>query len=155
MNGGPKDGNPRKILVATDGSRDSLSAVRRAAAMAHAFGSELFLAHVVPVSAPYHMSGADFDDGPSLYEEDLGWARKLLDDQVEETERAGGKIAGAYLKEGEPDVEVLALAEQLGADLIVTGGRGTSPLRRPIGSISSSIAAHAHCPVMVVRNEHR
>ena len=46
---------------------------------------------------------------------------------------------------------MVALAEEIGADLIVAGSRGKSPLRRPIGSVSSSIAAHAHCPVLVVR----
>jgi nucleotide-binding universal stress UspA family protein len=46
---------------------------------------------------------------------------------------------------------VVALAEEIGADLIVAGSRVKSPLRRPIGSVSSSIAAHAHCPVLVVR----
>ena len=52
---------------------------------------------------------------------------------------AGGEVAKIYLKTGEPDAEVVALAEEIGADLIVAGSRGKSPLRRPIGSVSSSI----------------
>jgi nucleotide-binding universal stress UspA family protein len=145
------NGNPKKILVATDGSHDAASAARRAAGMARAFGAELYLVHVVPVSEPYHMLGADFEDGPSLYEEDVERARNLLGKQAGLVKETGGEVAKTYLKTGEPDAEVVSLAEEIGADLIVAGSRGKSPLRRPIGSVSSSIAAHAHCPVLVVR----
>ena len=145
------NGNPEKILVATDGSRDAASAARRAVGIAHAFDAELYLVHVVPISEPYHMSGTDFVEGPSLYEEDAERAQSLLDEQVRKINEAGGGVARTYLKTGEPDAEVVALAEDIGADLIVAGSRGKSPLRRPIGSVSSSIAAHAHCPVLVVR----
>ncbi|HET7270585.1 MAG TPA: universal stress protein [Rubrobacter sp.] len=145
------NGNPKKILVATDGSRDSVSAARRAVGLAKAFDAELFLVHVVPVSVPYHMSGDDFDEGPSIYEEDAERAQRILDEQVKEINEAGGEVAKAYLKVGEPDAEVVTLAEDIEADLVVAGSRGKSPLRRPIGSVSSSIAAHAHCPVLVVR----
>jgi nucleotide-binding universal stress UspA family protein len=107
---------------------------------------------VVPVSQPYHLVCADAE-GSSLYEEDLQWAQELLDGQVKTIEEAGGKVAKDYLRTGEPDAEVVLLGEDIGADLIVVGSRGLSPLRRPIGSVSSSIAAHAHCPVLVVREE--
>ncbi len=145
------NGNPEKILVATDGSHDAASAARRAVGLAHAFDADLYLVHVVPISEPYHMLGADFAEGPSLYEEDAERAQSLLDEQVRKINEAGGGVARTYLKTGEPDAEVVALAEDIGADLIVAGSRGKSPLRRPIGSVSSSIAAHAHCPVLVVR----
>jgi len=145
------NGNPKKILVATDGSHDAASAARRAAGMARAFGAGLHLVHVVPVSEPYHMSGRTFEEGPSLYEEDAEQARDLLGEHVELVEEAGGEVAKTYLRTGEPDAEVIAVAEEIGADLIVAGSRGKSPLRRPIGSVSRSIAAHAHCPVLVIR----
>jgi nucleotide-binding universal stress UspA family protein len=77
----------------------------------------------------------------------------LLDGQVRRIEKAGGKVAKAFLRTDNPDAKVVLLGEDIGADLIVVGSRGLSPLRRPIGSVSSSIAAHAHCPVLVVRDE--
>jgi nucleotide-binding universal stress UspA family protein len=141
---------PTTILVATDGSPNAVLAARRAAEMARAFGSELHVVHVVPVSRPYHLFGADIE-WPSIYEEDMQWAQELLDEQVRRIEKTGGKVAKAYLREGEPDAEVVSLGEEIGANLIVVGSRGLSPLRRPIGSVASSIAAHAHCPVLVVR----
>jgi nucleotide-binding universal stress UspA family protein len=141
---------PTKILVATDGSAGSVKAARRAAEMAHAFGAELHVVHVMPVTQPYHLVGTDVE-GPSMYEEDIQWAQGLLDGQVRQIEEAGAKITKAYLRTGEPDAEVVSLGEDIGADLIVVGSRGMSRLRPPIGSVSSSITAHAHCPVLVVR----
>ena len=144
------NGLPTKILVATDGSKDAAMAARRAAEMARAFGSELHMVHVVPVAQPYHLFGADAE-GPTLYEEDKQWAQEMLDGQVRLVEESGGKVARTHLREGEPDAEVVSLGEEIGANMIVTGSRGLGRMRRPIGSISSSIAAHAHCPVLVVR----
>jgi nucleotide-binding universal stress UspA family protein len=86
-----------------------------------------------------------------MYEEDIQWAQGLLDGQVRQIEEAGAKITKAYLRTGEPDAEVVSLGEDIGADMIVVGSRGMSRLRPPIGSVSSSITAHAHCPVLVVR----
>jgi nucleotide-binding universal stress UspA family protein len=143
---------PKKVLVAVDGSKDAAVAARRAAEMARAFGSELHVVHVVPVTKPYHLFYGDAE-GPSLYEEDQQWARELLDGQVRRIEEGGGDVAGSYLRTGEPDAEVISLAEEIGASMIVAGSRGLGRLRRPIGSVSSSIAAHAHCPVLVVRGD--
>src|SRR5215208_522488 len=97
---------PTKILVATDGSAGSVKAARRAAGMAHAFGAELHVVHVMPVTQPYHLVGADAE-GPSMYEEDLQWAQELLDGQVSKIEEEGAKVTKAYLRTGEPDAEVV------------------------------------------------
>ena len=52
------------------------------------------------------------------------------------------------------DAEIVDLAEEIGAGLIVMGSRGYGPIRQAlIGSVSDSVVRHAHCPVMVVRGE--
>jgi nucleotide-binding universal stress UspA family protein len=49
---------------------------------------------------------------------------------------------------------IVGLAEELGAGLIVMGSRGLGRIRRALmGSVSDSVVRHAHCPVMVVREE--
>lgn len=147
MNGGLE-----KVLLATDGSPDAVLAARRAAGLALAFGSELHVVHVIPVSQPYTMFGRT-GEGPSVLEEDSGKARELLNGEVERIEGLGGKVAKAHLRTGEPGAEIVTLGEELGADTIVVGSRGHGPLARmPIGSVSSSVAGHAHCPVLVVRD---
>lgn len=144
---------PKKILLATDGSPDAILAARRAAGLQKAFDSELHVVHVVPVSQPFTLVGEDAD-GPSLYEEDEGLARELLGTVIASIEETGGGVTKSHLKAGEPDKEIISLAEELGVGTIVLGSRGLGPLARmPIGSVSSSVAAYAHCPVLVVRGE--
>ena len=65
---------------------------------------------------------------------------------------AGGEVAGAHARVGRPDAEIVGLAQELGAGLIVLGSRGLGRLRRALmGSVSNSVIRHAHCPVLVVR----
>ena len=69
-------------------------------------------------------------------------------------EASGGAVEGSHTTEGRPDAEIVALAEQIGAGLIVMGARGIGGIRRALtGSVSDSVVRHAHCPVMVVREE--
>ena len=79
-------------------------------------------------------------------------ARRLLGAQVKQTEADGGTVAQAHLRLGRPDEQIVALAEEIGAGLIVMGSRGLGGLRRLLmGSVSDSVVRHAHCPVLVVR----
>ncbi len=79
-------------------------------------------------------------------------ARKTLDDAVGRIEAAGGGVARAHLKVGGAPEEIVALAEELDAGLIVMGHRGRGGVRRALmGSVSDSVVRHAHCPVLVVR----
>jgi nucleotide-binding universal stress UspA family protein len=60
----------------------------------------------------------------------------------------------AHLEFGMPDTAIVEMAEELGAGLIVMGSRGMGGVRRVLlGSISDSVVRHAHCPVLVVRQE--
>ena len=62
-------------------------------------------------------------------------------------------MEASHLRVGRPDAEIVALAEEIGAGLIVMGGREVGGIRRALmGSVSDSVVRHAHCPVMVVRD---
>ncbi|KAJ3218721.1 hypothetical protein HDU67_004241 [Dinochytrium kinnereticum] len=53
---------------------------------------------------------------------------------------------------GDAREEILAKANELGADVIVCGTRGMSPLKRVmIGSVSDYIIHHANCTVIIPR----
>ena len=80
-------------------------------------------------------------------------SRELLDAEVERVRSAGGTVAQAHLMMGEVAREIVHLAEDLGAGLIVMGSRGRGGIRRALmGSVSDSVVRHAHCPVMVTRH---
>jgi nucleotide-binding universal stress UspA family protein len=68
-------------------------------------------------------------------------------------EEGGAEIVGAHARTGDPVAETVALAEELGAGLVVVGSRGLGGIKRALmGSVSEAVVAHAHCPVMVVRD---
>ena len=88
-----------------------------------------------------------------LYEEIEDEARELLRKLSWRVKVAGGDVAGAHLGMGEVDLEIVACAKKLGADLIVLGCRGHRGIRRAIGgSVSDAVIRHAPCPVLVVRS---
>ena len=89
-----------------------------------------------------------------LYEQIEEESKERLRKQSLRVKVAGGTVAGAHLRMGQVDLEILALAEELQADLIVMGSRGLGGVRRALmGSVSDSVVRHAHCPVLVVRQD--
>jgi nucleotide-binding universal stress UspA family protein len=53
---------------------------------------------------------------------------------------------------GKAAPEIVIVAEEIDAGLIVMGSRGQGGIRRALlGSVSESVVKHAHCPVLVVR----
>src|SRR5215210_8576739 len=142
---------PRRILLATDGSEEAKLLAGPAVEFARSTGSELHMVHIkpLPLTPPY----------PEVlgWREDLGWdereARELLDEQVRKVEDAGGTVAEIHLRGEQPAEEIVALAEELEAYLIVGGNRGCGEIRRVLTwSVFDWVVRHAHCPVLVVRS---
>ena len=146
-----------KVLLATDGSRESGRAARMAVGLANGLGLELHAVYVAPIPSVYALSETailDPEVRERLHDKAEQDARERLDEEVEKIREVGGKVAGAHPRVGRADAEVVRLAEELGAGLVVVGSRGFGPLRRAaMGSVSLSVVRHAHCPVLVVRGE--
>ena len=147
---------PAKILVATDGSREAELASSSAADLSGGTASELHVVYVGLMPPVYYESPGALTLDPDLQvrmqERAEEEARSRLDEQVQRVREAGGEVAGAHARIGRPDAEIVGLAEELGAGLIVLGSRGLGPLRSAlIGSVSHSVVQHARCPVLVVR----
>jgi nucleotide-binding universal stress UspA family protein len=142
---------PTRILLATDGSEGADLAASRALELAQRTGSELHVVHVG--CAPVFLKGEPGAGGYDrmLYEEIEDEARELLRKLSWRVKVAGGDVAGAHLRMGEVDLEIVGLAMKLGADLIVMGCRGRRGIRRAVGgSVSDAVIRHAPCPVLVV-----
>ncbi|QYJ16394.1 Putative universal stress protein [Rubrobacter xylanophilus DSM 9941] len=139
---------PTKILLATDGSEHARRAARAAVELAQKTGSELHVVHVGP-ALPSVFAYTELD--PARVEEE---ARGMLEEEVRRIRESGGAVAEGHLRLGDPAENVVSLAEELGAGLIVVGSRGLGGLRRALmGSVSESVVRHAHCPVLVVRGD--
>ena len=140
---------PTRILAATDGGPQAQLVARSAADFTAKTGSELHVVHVGFVPAMYH---PELQGYRSRFEEIQQETQQALDEEVQRLEAAGAEVTRAHLRMGRPDVEILELAEELDAGLIIVGSRGHGGLRRALmGSVSDSVVRHAHCPVLVVR----
>jgi nucleotide-binding universal stress UspA family protein len=140
---------PTRILVATDGSKESELAVTTAADLAKSTDSELHVLHVGEVPLVYHPERHAYQ---AEYEEHEKEAQQLLEAQVDRIEGASATEAQAHLRMGRADEEIVELAQSIDAGLIVMGSRGQGRLRRAlVGSVSESVVRHAHCPVTIVR----
>lgn len=116
---------PRQILVGFDGSESSRRALDTAADLV-GYGSNLAVVHVRR-------------EGATSSAIDL--ARDVL---------LRRQLTARYLERcGQPESEIVAVAQAIGADLIVVGRRNV--LKRVLGSVSSSVVRRAQCDVLVVR----
>jgi len=156
---------PTKILLASDGSETGTHAMEVAVEFCEQTGSELHLVYVgedAYSATLVYPEAADPEwverEGPvltgQLQQQFEQMSRRVLDTQTEKVREAGGTIAQAHLRMGEAATEIVDLAEELGAGLVVLGSRGLGGIRRALmGSVSDSIVRHAHCPVLVVRKD--
>jgi nucleotide-binding universal stress UspA family protein len=71
---------------------------------------------------------------------------------VAEKIRAAGLHAEVLIRRGHPADQILDEAHTWAADCIFVGAKGTRGVERLLlGSVSSAVAARAHCSVEVVR----
>lgn len=137
----------RNILVAYDGSAGAEAALARAADLAAAAGASL---HLVAVGRlpEYAETRDEVDEAREQAERYYG--RRL--EEAAASLRARGLLAAVHLAFGKPSEEIVRLAGELGADLIVLGTRPHHPLRRRfLGGTADKVVDAAPCSVLVVR----
>jgi len=117
-----------KVLVGTDGSATARAAVGRAAEVAANAGAELTILSAGRRSEQVAKEAAAEHEGADLTVRALG---------------VGGHPADALVRE----------ARQGGYDLLVTGNKGLSGLRRlsPTDRTPSKVAHHLPCSLLVVK----
>jgi len=149
---------PAKILVATDGSEDSILALQAAVDLSNETGAELHLVHVGESHPVYPPPASGPPPSTPSKEEVRQVAQGMLDTQREQIGEMGGKVEEIYLRMGRSAEEILRLSEEIVAGLIIVGNQGLSGrfsrMRRFImGSVSENVTRYARCSVMVVRKD--
>lgn len=144
-----------KILVGTDGSEAAARALQTAAKLSKQFDTSLTIIHVPRAEtlafatgavAGYHMVTTMQSDA-----EVKATADKILADAKAKVEAAGGTVADVHSRRDDPGDQVVAYAQEIGADCIVTGRRGLGNLAGLVmGSTSQRITHIAPCAVLSV-----
>lgn len=141
-----------RLCCPVDFSESSRVAMKMAARTARRFGAELTLVHVmpppvtraldVPASAAEVLAAAAHEAGQALER----WSA--------DAEQISGRPAAARILSGDPAAEVVRFARAERCDLIVLGTHGrTGVPRLLLGSVAEHVVRHAHCPVLVARDD--
>jgi nucleotide-binding universal stress UspA family protein len=139
-----------RVLYATDGSDEARAAGEWLIDFPLPADSQILIVTVVTLPP----SPLDIPTVRSYYDDLRATARA-----VAEQARAGLAQrweTGVRVEEGEPREELLAVAGEWGADLIVVAARGLGALKSLLlGRVSTAIVHHASCPVLVVKGRPR
>jgi nucleotide-binding universal stress UspA family protein len=147
-------GSPLRLLVGVDNSSFSKAAVAAMCQREWPKGSQVRLLAVVDTvmaiapdaSQPQAMKWIEVDDEQNW--EQVRQIFRPLADQLQ----AAGLDAAVMIRRGNPTKELLDEAETWGAHCIFLGPKGTRGIDRLLlGSVSSAVAARAHCSVEVAR----
>jgi nucleotide-binding universal stress UspA family protein len=150
---GPAALFPARIVLAIDGSEEAQAATDTVETIAAGTGSEVHVVHAgftahLPYAQPYMAENIE-----SFAKQAEKEAREFLEGRVEKIKANTGLPVHAHLRRGNPSGEIVELAEEVDANLVVIGSRGLGGIRRSLmGGVSDSVVRHAHCPVLVVRH---
>lgn len=134
----------KNILVATDGSANSESAVTHAISIAREHGSKInavSVAHTneeVIALAPEHVQ--------YLVEKSLEYL-----ENVQSRCEENGVAVETFVREGEPHAQITDLANEIDATIIIMGTQGRKGLNRLLmGSVTERTIGYARCPVLII-----
>lgn len=135
----------RNVVIAYDGSDGAKAALSRAAEIASGDGASLTVVEAVSGKVPSLAPGGP----PMAKAEKRAMAREDLRRAIEHVDP--DLMASGWVIGGGPAKGIHTVAEDIGADLIVTGSRGRGTITRTVlGSVSNEILHGAPCDVLVV-----
>jgi len=143
----------KKIVCPTDFSEPSYEALKAANELAVYFRAELVVVHVVPpipttsVAPPTEPGGWDISGYRRQLDES---SRRSLDEVVKERVAPEVQVRPMVV-EGDAAYQIVKIAEEEGADLVVIATHGHTGLRHLVfGSVAEKVVRLAPCPVLTI-----
>lgn len=146
-----------KILLATDGSKESDAAINALKTLSFNDGDQIKVISVVDMAVPMAIDiyGGYLPDTTEMEKTAREHAAKILTETCGRLEGICGNENITMTSDvlfGSPESRIVETAEEFGADLIIVGSHGYSRWERLLlGSVSDSVVHHAPCSVLVVR----
>lgn len=134
---------PVRIVIGVDGSAYAEAAVEAARRRAWPSGSEAIVVAVPELLMGGLVWSEEFDD-------EQFYADKIVAAAAEKLRETGLSVS-TQVSYGDPKRVLVDEAEERGADSIFVGARGLRAVERfLLGSVSTAVAARAHCSVEVI-----
>jgi len=142
----------KTVLVPTDFSDASESALRFGKAMAEKFGASLHVVHVMEDLLAHAWAAEVYVSSmPQLRDEIEKESRQRLGTLLTDDERKALRAETALLA-GNPFLEIIRYAKAHNVDLIVMGTHGRGPIAHMLlGSVAEKVVRKSPCPVLTVR----
>lgn len=135
----------RSTLLATDGSKFSKVAARRALEIAQEHGGELKVISVVDTADSF------LNEVPGSIDRMREHARENIESVKQMAKPFDIKVEG-FIRVGHPHQEIVKLAKELKVDVLCMGTHGRTGLNRLImGSVTEQVIEDALCSVLVVK----
>jgi nucleotide-binding universal stress UspA family protein len=146
----------QKILLPTDFSGCANFALPYAASIAHATGATIICVHVVePVVPAVGYTGLAEPMPIADISDQLEDSAERQLPKLAECEECAGLNVEEVIVHGDAAAEIVRVAAEREADLIVISSHGRTGLGRMIfGSTAEAVVRHARCPVLVVKPPH-
>jgi nucleotide-binding universal stress UspA family protein len=143
----------KTVLVPTDFSDASESALRYGKAMAEKFGASLHVVHVMEDLLAHAWAAEVYVSSmPQLRDEIEKESRQRLGALLTDGERKAFRAETALLA-GNPFLEIIRYAKAHDVDLIVMGTHGRGPIAHMLlGSVAEKVVRKSPCPVLTVRD---
>jgi len=141
----------RLIVVPTDGSKNAKEAATQAVNLALKFDGKIIAVHIIDsrFETTFEELGTTQSHVFRLQQSKIGegYVQEILD-----IARKAGVQAQSIVRVGIPADEIVKIAEENNADLIVMGTRGLTGTRHILlGSTADQVIRWAQCPVLVVK----
>lgn len=139
----------RTVICPVDGTELSEKALKHAAYISKVSGAKIVLLHIMEKWRRAGHIVTDSEEWNSIHKDWLNEGRAVLEKDAEKLRTMGAVHVDTVLREGEAAHEIVALAEENKADLIVMSTHRYSPIGKLFaGSITDNVTRKAPCPVL-------
>lgn len=134
----------KHLLLATDLSDENQDTLKKARQMADLYGAKLSIMHAVEPIVNYGYVG--LSDIEEQMVEEAKQSLKKIGEELNVTPD------DQWIAVGSAKAEIVAIANEIGADLIMMGSHSEHSFTELLGSTTNSVLHQAHCDVVTVRH---
>jgi len=141
--------NYQHILIAADFSKHGRQVTEKAQELAKHYQAKLSICHIIE---DYPITDFAYEPMISV---DIDMHDALLDSGKKQILKMGNELTipseNQWVEFGSPGHDIVRLAQENNADLIVIGSHGRHGIKLLLGSTANAVLHHAQCDVLAVR----